>query len=70
MAAREEVMGVILAGGANRRFGSHKALARIGDRTILDRTIDVLKPVVDRIGIVAHEPEPYLQTGVPVRPDL
>ena len=70
MAAREEVMGVILAGGANRRFGSHKALARIGDRTILDRTLDVLMPVVDRIGIVANEPEPYLQTGVPVRPDL
>ena len=70
MAAREEVLGVILAGGANRRFGSHKALARIGDRTILDRTLDVLMPVVDRIGIVANEPEPYLQTGLPVRPDL
>ena len=70
MAAREDVMGVILAGGANRRYGSHKALARIGDRTILDRTVDVLAPVVDQIGIVANEPEPYLHTGVPVRPDL
>ena len=39
-------------------------------RQILDRTLDVLTPVVDRIGIVANEPDPYLQTGVPVRPDL
>jgi len=70
MACREEVMGVILAGGANRRYGSHKALARIGDRTILDRTVEALSPVVDRIGIVANEPDPYLHMLPPVRPDL
>ena len=70
MARREEIMGVILAGGANRRYGSHKALARIGDRTILDRTVEALSPVVDRIGIVANEPEPYLHMPQPVRPDL
>lgn len=70
MANREEVLGVILAGGANRRYGSHKALARIGDRTILDRTVEVLSPVADRVGIVANEPEPYLHMGLPVRPDL
>ena len=63
-------MGVILAGGANRRYGSHKALARIGDRTILDRTVEALSPVVDRIGIVANEPDPYLHMLPPVRPDL
>ena len=70
MARREDVLGVILAGGANRRYGSHKALARIGDRTILDRTVEVLAPVVERIGIVANEAEPYLHTGLPIRPDL
>jgi len=70
MQSRESVMGVILAGGANRRYGSHKALARIGDRTILDRTVEVLSPVVDSVGIVANEPEPYLHAGLPVRPDL
>ncbi len=70
MARREEIMGVILAGGANRRYGSHKALARIGDRTILDRTVEALSPVVDRIGIVANEPDPYLHMLHPVRPDL
>lgn len=70
MASRGEVMGVILAGGANRRYGSHKALARIGDRTILDRTVGVLSPVVSRVGIVANEPEPYLHLDLPVRPDL
>ncbi len=70
MASRDEIAGFVLAGGANRRYGSHKALARIGGRTILDRTLDALAPVVDRVGIVANEPEPYLDTGLPVRPDL
>lgn len=70
MADREQVLGVILAGGANRRFGSHKALARIGRRTILETTVESLSRAVDHIGIVANEPLPYRQAGVPIRPDV
>ncbi len=70
MAGRADIAGFVLAGGANRRYGSHKALARIGGRTILDRTLEALAPIVNWIGIVANEPEPYADCGLPVRPDL
>jgi molybdopterin-guanine dinucleotide biosynthesis protein A len=70
MATGSRVLGVILAGGANRRFGSHKALARIAGRTILERTLDALAPVVEQTVIVANEPEPYLAFGLAIRPDI
>ena len=70
MAPRSRLVGVILAGGANRRYGSHKALARIGDRTILERTIDALAPAVRQVVIVANEPDAYRGCGLAVRPDV
>ncbi|MEJ2546423.1 MAG: molybdenum cofactor guanylyltransferase [Gemmatimonadota bacterium] len=69
MAERGGVLGVILAGGANRRFGSHKALARIGSETILQRTSRALAPAVARCVIVANEPGPYRNVGIDIRPD-
>lgn len=70
MAKRSQVLGVILAGGANRRFGSHKALARIGGETILQRTVEALAPAVARCVIIANEPGPYRNLGLDIRPDL
>jgi molybdopterin-guanine dinucleotide biosynthesis protein A len=69
MAERSRVLGVILAGGANRRFGSHKALARVGGETILERTSRALAPAVARSVIVANEPGPYRNAGIDIRPD-
>jgi molybdopterin-guanine dinucleotide biosynthesis protein A len=69
MAGRSQVLGVILAGGANRRFGSHKALARIGGITILGRTLEALKAAAERCVIVANQPDPYRESGLEIRPD-
>ncbi len=47
----DPVLGVILAGGASRRYGSDKALARLGDRALLGRVIDRVRPQVDALVI-------------------
>ena len=66
---RSQVLGVLLAGGANRRYGSHKALATIDGVSILDRGLGALDSVCDEVVIVANEPGPYSSAGRPVRPD-
>lgn len=70
MASPDRLLGVILAGGANRRYGDHKALARVGGRTILERTLVALAPAVGRTAIVANEPKLYRGYGPAIRPDV
>lgn len=63
------VLGVILAGGDNRRFGDHKALARLGDRRIIDHVIGALKGAVEEVVVVANDRERYGGLGLETRPD-
>ena len=45
--ARHDVTGVLLVGGASRRFGSPKALAQVGDETLAERAWRVLGEACD-----------------------
>jgi len=61
----------ILAGGQARRLGGlNKSHLVIDGRTILDRQLDVLRRVVDRIVIIATDGAAFADAGVPVVPDV
>jgi molybdopterin-guanine dinucleotide biosynthesis protein A len=47
------IKGYVMAGGASSRFGTDKALAQLGGRTMLARMCDLLREVTDSVGIVA-----------------
>lgn len=63
-----EPLGVLLAGGASRRFGSPKAFARVGGRTLAERARDTLASVLPDLIVVANEAG-YESFGLPVHPD-
>jgi len=44
--------GVVVAGGSGTRFGARKQLEYLGDRRVLDWSIDALAPVCDGIVVV------------------
>lgn len=44
-----KVTGIILAGGMSQRFGSDKAQAMLGDRSMIQRVYDLLKQVCDEV---------------------
>ena len=61
----------ILAGGRARRLGGRdKSQLVVDGRTILDRQLQVLHQVADRVVIVANEPARFAGLGVPVFGDL
>ncbi len=57
-------LGAVLAGGRSSRFGSDKALAKLGEQTLLDHALAALRPhcdalvVVGRNGGIADWPRP------------
>jgi molybdopterin-guanine dinucleotide biosynthesis protein A len=61
----------IIAGGpASRLRGRDKSSLPVGNRSILDRQLAVLRPLTDRILVVANHPDRFRSTGVPVIRDV
>lgn len=46
---KHEVLGVVLAGGRSNRFGSDKASAMLGKKSLLDHVVDRAAPQVGRL---------------------
>ena len=71
--ARDPVTGILLVGGASRRFGSPKALARLDGETLAERSWRILGEAFDEclaLGKTSGElqlPCPILDDGSPVR---
>lgn len=67
---RERVLGVVLAGGANRRYeGRPKALEFVGGNRIADRVVSAMRQTVDRVVLVANDAATFAVLGLETRPD-
>lgn len=61
----------IVAGGAASRLGGRdKSSLPVGGRSILERQLAVLRPLTDRILVVANDPDRFGQASLRVVPDL
>ncbi|MBI5212749.1 MAG: molybdenum cofactor guanylyltransferase [Nitrospirae bacterium] len=58
--------GVILAGGENRRFPTLKGFIKIGDSTIIEKNLLIMKGMFDEVFISTNMPEKYFYLGVPL----
>ncbi len=68
---REDITGVILAGGRGTRFhGRNKALIQINGGTILDRLCKVLSSIFDHVLLITNAPQDYLAWDIAMASDL
>ena len=70
--APEPLTGVLLVGGASRRFGSPKALAEVDGETLAERAWRLLEPCDERVAVGKAAdalvlPFPILDDGVEMR---
>ena len=61
---------IILAGGENRRFQSHKALAEIKGRKIIEKTSELLIQHFSAVHISTNTPELFFYLGLPLIGDI
>lgn len=66
---RRGVLGVVLAGGASRRYGAPKALATVAGERIADRAIRAVRQAAGRVVLVANDAPTFAVLGLPMRPD-
>lgn len=57
MITKEQVTGVVLAGGRSSRFGSNKALLSLNEKTLLQKALNVLHPYCKEVLISGDYPE-------------
>lgn len=62
--------GCILAGGKSSRYGTDKALIRIGEQTIIEKLFRELSSVFANTIIIANDKAPYTFLNSPVYSDI
>lgn len=68
---RDDLAGVVLAGGASTRFGANKLLLDIDGETMLDRVVRALKPLVSATYLsVSDDHAAYESASLPILKDL
>jgi len=66
-----EATSIVLAGGKNLRLGRYKALETVCGKTLIERVVERLRLLTDRILIVTSQEQPPLTvTGVEVLIDI
>jgi len=54
--SENNILPIILAGGKSRRFGTDKAFAKLGDKSLIDYTINKLEPKFSEILVITNNP--------------
>ncbi|AFH50508.1 Molybdopterin-guanine dinucleotide biosynthesis protein A [Ignavibacterium album JCM 16511] len=65
-----DITGVILAGGKSSRMGTNKSFLKIGNQTIIERIVDLMKSIFSEVIIITNSPEEYRFLNLPLFEDI
>lgn len=66
----KDVTGVILAGGKSLRYGRNKALVTIDGIPLIERAINVMRPIFRHLILITNTPDEYSYLKLPMHEDL
>jgi len=66
----KDVSGVVLAGGRSTRYGENKALVKLHGIPLIERVLDVMRPIFRRVIIITNTPDEYSYLELPMYQDI
>ncbi len=64
------ITGIVLAGGKSSRFGSNKALIEVNGVRLIERVINIMASVFQRVILITNTPQEYAYLQLPMHEDL
>jgi molybdopterin-guanine dinucleotide biosynthesis protein A len=65
-----DITGVILAGGKSSRMGVNKSFLKLGNQTIIERIVDLMKSIFTEVIIVTNTTDEYKFLNLPLYEDI
>ncbi len=65
-----DLTGVILAGGKSSRMGVNKSFLKLGNQTIIERIVDLMKSIFSEVIIITNTPDEYKFLNLPLYEDI
>ncbi|MFA7421592.1 MAG: molybdenum cofactor guanylyltransferase [Melioribacteraceae bacterium] len=65
-----DITGIILAGGKSSRMGVNKCFLKIGNETIIERTLSLMKSIFSNVIIITNTPVEYTSLNALVFKDI
>ena len=66
----KDVSGVVLAGGRSTRYGKNKALVKLHGIPLIERVLDVMRPIFRHVIIITNTPDEYSYLELPMYQDI
>lgn len=65
-----DITGVILSGGRSSRMGVNKSFLKLGNQTIIERIVDLMKSIFSEVIIITNTPDEYKFLNLPLYEDI
>lgn len=65
-----DITGIILAGGKSSRMGVNKSLLKLGEKTIIERIVDLMKSLFNKVIIITNKTNEYEFLKLPLHQDI
>ena len=66
----KDITGIILSGGRSSRMGVNKSLLKIGDKTVIEHVVKLMRSLFEKVLIVTNDPGEYSFLNVPLFEDI
>jgi len=66
----ENITGIILSGGKSSRMGENKSLLKIGDKTIIEKMVDLMQSLFNDVILITNNPGVYEFLSIPMYQDI